>query len=142
MLHSRRNAREAALQALYGCDQLGRWELEVVDNYFSTHHSDIDRTSGDEHYQFSRLLIDGVIEHFQEIDRAIQSASLNWKVTGMSAIDRNILRIAAFELRYLKDIPAHVSINEAIEIAKSYGGDESPRFVNGILDTIAAAVER
>ncbi len=141
MMHSRRNAREAALQALYGCDQLNAWTAEAVDGYFSLHHPDLDLQQPCEHYVFSRTLIDGVLKHFKEIDEIIQAASLNWKVAGMCKIDRNILRIAAFEMKHLSDIPAQVAINEAIEIAKSYGGDESPRFINAILDSIAASLK-
>ncbi len=85
---------------------------------------------------FSRQLVDGVLARQSEIDREIESHSLNWKLHRMSCIDRNIIRIAVYELRFLDDIPPKVSINEAIEIAKTYGDKNSPAFVNGILDQV------
>ena len=85
---------------------------------------------------FARELVDGVLSRQKEIDEKIESHSLNWRLHRMSAIDRNILRIAVFELLYLDDIPPKVSINEAIEIAKTYGDKNSPAFVNGILDQV------
>jgi len=88
---------------------------------------------------FTRQLVDGVLEHRAEIDKEIENRSLNWKLHRMSAIDRNLLRLAVFELLYCDDIPPKVSINEAIEIAKIYGDKNSPAFVNGILDKIKSS---
>ena len=85
---------------------------------------------------FSTELVNGVLAHQDEIDNRIESHSLNWKLQRMSFIDRNILRIAVFELLYCEEIPPKVSINEAIEIAKTYGDRNSPAFVNGILDQV------
>lgn len=137
MLYSRRNAREAALQALYGCDILNRWDAACVEEYFTIHHSsEVERTDGDLAV-FARHLIRGVVDNREQIDSLIRASSENWKVSSMSTIDRNILRLAVYELKFVEEIPPEVSINEAIEIAKEYGGDESPRFVNAVLDHVS-----
>ena len=85
---------------------------------------------------FSRVLVQGVCERREELDRAIGRASKNWRLERMSRVDRNILRVGAFELLYLKEIPPKVAIDEAVEMAKKYGSEESGAFINGILDNI------
>jgi transcription antitermination factor NusB len=85
---------------------------------------------------FANLLIQGTSEHLEAIDRAIQSVATNWMLNRMPIIDRCILRSATYELLYLIDIPPIVSINEAIELAKIYSTEDSPRFINGVLDKI------
>jgi len=90
-----------------------------------------------ENYSFARNLISGVSSYLEFLDRAISSASTHWNLGRMSRVDRNILRIAAYEIGFLADVPASVSINEAIEVAKRYGADDSPMFVNGVLDNLA-----
>lgn len=147
---SRRRAREAALQALYQCDTLGEWTAQAVDLYFEVfygrpscptaaqnqnHHNH----NGQENYEFARVLMTGVLAHIDFVDRQISAASTNWSITRMARVDRNILRVACFEMAFLADIPLNVSINEAIEIAKNYGSEDSPMFVNGVLDNIAKA---
>jgi N utilization substance protein B len=97
---------------------------------------------GDEESQdFAVQLVSGVLEHLTDIDGLIGSASTNWKVPRMARVDRNILRMACFELRYMADIPPKVTLNEAVEIAKRYGSTESGAFINGILDRIASMTE-
>ncbi len=86
---------------------------------------------------FFRELAGGVMSHRDEIDALIDSASDNWRIARMAMVDRNILRFSVYELIYLPDIPSRVTINEAVEIAKRYGSQESPSFINGILDKIA-----
>ena len=85
---------------------------------------------------FSACLVEGVRAHREEIDQMIKKYAKNWSLERIAVIDRNILRFAIYELRYLKEIPAKVTINEAIEIAKTYGSEDSGAFVNGILDQI------
>ena len=82
--------------------------------------------------------VSGVMEHLETIDQLLEDCSTNWKVARMARVDRNILRLAAFELRYRDDIPSRVTINEAVEIAKQYGEKDSGSFINGILDRIAS----
>lgn len=128
----RRQAREAALQAIFRCDFLNDWNSEAADfciKHFST----------DESIQsFSSLLCKGLIENLVKIDTRITRASENWSLSRMSRVDRSIIRLATFEIVYLDEVPINVSINEAIEIAKKYGADESSTFVNGVLDKVAS----
>lgn len=91
---------------------------------------------------FFYRLIRGVISSEAEIDSIIEQFSSNWKISRMSCVDRNIMRIAVYELLWCHDIPSKVSINEAIDIGKKYGTDESGPFINGILDSIRDAVEK
>ena len=85
---------------------------------------------------FFLQLVDGVKARQHEIDGLIERFSDNWKISRMSGMDRNILRVAVYELLYCDDIPAKVSINEAIDVGKKFGTDQSPPFINGILDSI------
>lgn len=86
--------------------------------------------------QFYITLIRGVLENKTRIDQLIEQFSSNWKISRMGCVDRNILRIAAYEILYCTDIPPKVSINEAVDIGKLYGTEESGSFINGILDGI------
>ena len=85
---------------------------------------------------FSKQLVLGIWEHREALDRIIAKSSLNWRLERMSHVDRNILRIGAYEIIYVGDIPPKVSIDEAVEMGKKYGTEESGAFVNGILDNI------
>ena len=89
---------------------------------------------------FAQTLLEGVIQHRDAIDTAISKHVRNWSMDRLSVVDRNVLRIAVFELLYLDDIPPAVTINEAIEIAKQFGDDESGGFVNGILDGLSKSL--
>jgi N utilization substance protein B len=126
----RTKAREMALQALYTMDLTGRWER---DSSGVLHEQDRWPSSLDH----ALTLLAGVLEHRESIDEAIQGHADHWSVSRMNLIDRNILRIASYELLFCADIPMKVSINEAIELAKRYGTRESKGFLNGILDRIA-----
>ena len=86
--------------------------------------------------RFYMTLIKGVIDNKSQIDKLIERFSSNWKISRMGCVDRNILRIAAYEILYCHDIPPKVSINEAVDIGKLYGTEESGSFINGILDGI------
>lgn len=86
--------------------------------------------------RFYMTLIKGVIDNKSQLDQLIEQFSSNWKINRMGCVDRNILRIAAFEILYCQDIPPIVSINEAVDIGKLYGTEESGSFINGILDGI------
>jgi transcription antitermination factor NusB len=85
---------------------------------------------------FSKELVLGVWEHRQDLDKLISRASKNWRIERMSRVDRNILRVAVFEVLYMGDIPPKVSIDEAVELGKRYGTEDSGAFVNGVLDHI------
>lgn len=146
-MKSRRKARESALQALYQCDTLGEWTENSIDLYFRIFKPEVAATldsldaTQKENLDFSRALISGVIECMQFIDTQISSASTNWSISRMCRVDRNILRVAVYEIAFLDDIPVSVSINEAIEIAKSYGTADSPMFINGVLDNVAGVLK-
>jgi len=126
----RRKAREMALQALYAMDLMGRWDEAVSE---ALHEKERWPSSANH----AQKILTGVLEHREPIDEAIGGHADHWSVSRMNLIDRNILRIAAYELLYCDDIPMKVSINEAIELGKSYGTRETTRFLNGILDRIA-----
>jgi len=89
---------------------------------------------------FTTTLVTGVIEHRDEIDAFIQECSTNWSLERIGLVERNILRFAIYELCFLPDIPPNVTINEAVEVAKKYGTEEAPAFINGILDRVKHAV--
>jgi len=91
--------------------------------------------------EYARYLVDGVCSHREELDARIAAVSENWSISRMPILDLNVLRIALFELLFAQDIPASVAINEAVELAKDYGTDESSKFVNGILGCIAREIE-
>ena len=131
MTSSRRKAREFSLQMLYMLDITGEKDFRsCLEVYWDTFgHSRDSRP-------FANQLTQGVLKHLEDIDRAIGSCSHNWKLNRMSYVDRNILRLAVYELLYCPDIPPKVSINEAIEISKRYGDKDSGAFINGILDQV------
>jgi N utilization substance protein B len=128
----RRKAREMALQALYTMDLLGRWHKEPPEALYEQ-----DRWPASVNH--AHRILAGVLEHKRPIDDAIEGHANRWSVSRMNLIDRNILRIAAYELLYRDDIPPKVSINEAIELGKRYGTRDSRRFLNGVLDPLAKA---
>lgn len=87
-------------------------------------------------------LVKGVLDHRSEIDAMIERFSSNWKISRMSCVDRNVMRIAVYELLFCNDIPEKVSINEAIDVGKKYGTDDSGAFINGILDSVRLDMEK
>jgi transcription antitermination factor NusB len=129
-MRKRTKARELALQAIYQFDLRGDEVRPDVDDLLAR------ATEDEEVLDFARTLIDGAWLKRAEIDKAIESAARNWEMRRMAAIDRNILRIATFELLFLPDVPPVVTINEAIDMAKKYSTKKSGHFVNGILDHI------
>jgi N utilization substance protein B len=126
----RRQARELALQYLYQWDFHGAAGEEPVTVFFES------RGDTDETKKFAQRIVDGVKTRQEEIDGLLEEQSRHWKLYRMSRIDRNILRIAVYELLDQPDVPPKVSLNEAIEIGKKYGTGESGAFINGILDQI------
>lgn len=141
----RRRAREFALQALYAVDIGGATGASALSGLWAGRLDDtdtVDEPIGHEEMEFAQELVRGVLEHKEALDTRIEAASVNWRLPRMPAVDRNILRLGAHELVARADIPASVSMNEAIELAKRFGGAESRAFVNGILDRIAADTGR
>ncbi len=126
----RRQAREYALKMLFQIDQGGLPPQEVMDYFLG------ENQASEEVLEYARALTSGVTREMGEIDRLISRQAQNWRLARIAAVDRNILRVAVFELLHCPDVPASAVINEAIEIAKKYSTEESGRFVNGILDKI------
>ncbi len=135
-MSSRHRAREAALQILYRYDAPGTALPEDA------------RLAGElgqhfEHFRvppalrdFSTLLVTGTLRQKPELDSTLERLSENWKLSRMSAIDRSLLRLAAFEMLHVTDTPSTVVIDEAVELAKQFGTGDSPAFVNGLLDAL------
>jgi transcription antitermination factor NusB len=128
----RRRSREYALQILFQLDLTGSELNEDIWNEFWKGNDEDDDVK-----EFTRDIVASTKKHIAEIDEAIKKAAEHWSITRMAVIDRNILRAAAYELLYRKDIPPSVVMNEALEIAKKYSTEESAPFINGILDKIA-----
>ncbi len=141
----RRRAREFALQALYAVELAGLGGPAALSALWAGKLGEDDAgyeaVTPDE-MEFALEIVRGVVENREALDTRIEAASVNWRLARMPMVDRNILRLGAHELVVRTDIPASVSINEAIELAKRFGGADSKSFVNGILDRIAAEVGR
>ncbi|PIR20670.1 MAG: transcription antitermination factor NusB [Deltaproteobacteria bacterium CG11_big_fil_rev_8_21_14_0_20_47_16] len=133
---NRRKGREAALQFLFQRDMSGAVDTQTVIHYWEENPAD------SETREFANRLLLGTVEKLADIDQHIGQFSSHWKLGRMAAVDRNLLRLAIFELAYCPDIPMKVTMNEAIEIAKKFGSEESGAFVNGILDQIAKTVKK
>ena len=125
---SRRRARELALQLLY------QYELTHAEPERMQADFDEWRSSTDGVREFADGLLRGTLEHLADIDTELERQTAHWRLDRLAAVDRNILRLAMYELLYHRDTPHAVVIDEAIEIAKKFGAEESPRFVNGVLD--------
>ena len=136
-MRNRTKARECALKILYALD-IRKDTLEECAVSFWENHP----TLTDEVKKFSDLITEGVRQNKDFIDSTISKYAKNWQIQRMATIDRNILRLATFELLFAEDIPPKVAINEAIEMAKRYGDKDSGKFVNGILDKINKTEER
>jgi N utilization substance protein B len=141
---ARRRAREFALKALYQADLQGgdhKAALEGLWDGIVDAETDGNPAEKDE-MVFARRVVGGVADRGEDIDALIEKASKNWRLARMPVVDRSILRLATAEMLLLKDVPVSVSINEAVELAKSFGEKESRAFVNGILDRIASILGR
>lgn len=133
---SRRMARELAFQILFQVD-IGRipWEDALkmtMDENEIPKHSEV----------FLEELVSGVMDKLQEVDYLLTRSSEEWPLQRMASTDRNILRLAVYEILHQKDIPVEVTVNEAVEIAKKYGEEDSGRFVNGVLGTIIKELQK
>jgi N utilization substance protein B len=129
---ARRRGREAALQILFAIDSTGV-EIELA---LREHFAFLAATF--EGREYAEELARGVSANAPAIDEMLRKVSEHWRLERMPRVDRNILRLSAYELMFLPDVPRRVTLNEAIELAKRYGGEGSPGFVNGVLDRIAS----
>lgn len=144
---SRRRARRYAVQALFQADFHGRTAASSLEHLWSglmdAAGFDEDEAAPDSsEIEFTTRLVDGTLENQTDIDALIEKCSTNWRLPRMPLVDRNILRLAAFELMHCQDIPPNVSINEAIELSKHFGTADSRAFVNGIVDRMARQLKR
>ncbi|MBI3270855.1 MAG: transcription antitermination factor NusB [Planctomycetes bacterium] len=135
-MRKRTQARELALQLLYESDVRGFEPTGDPAEYLT------EQTSDQEVRAFAGEIVLGALEHRSTLDGQIREVAANWDIARMAVVDRNILRMAVFEMTLREDTPAPVIINEAIELAKKYGAKESGGFVNGILDKIRERWER
>jgi len=157
----RRDARERAVQFLFQCEQNQPEDLDLALNEFweTVRLVEFDKSNKTPRYgkqvelppptveemavrSFADQLIRGVLQHKEECDNIIKKYLKNWDFERVALIDRNILRLATYEMLFREDIPPVVSINEAVDIAKKYSTEESGKFVNGILDKIKADILR
>ncbi len=136
----RRRAREAALQMLYQME-IGRASaFEAIGSYWPAHDADGDVP--DDLREFANRLARGTRERLPEIDAIITTHAQNWRLERMVVIDRLVLRLSVYELLAEEDTPARVVINEGIELARTYSGEEAVPFVNGVLDAVRKELKR
>ena len=133
---TRRQAREIAMQALFYMDMRSNVSVEMLE-HFCGNFSPSKKTQ-----PFFLKLVNGVLGAIDELDTLIERFSKNWDINRMSGVDRNVMRIAVFELLYCDDIPPKVSINEAVDVGKKFGSEESGAFINGIMDSIREELEK
>ena len=129
-MKKRTRSRELALQFLYQIDVLGPDKLSDLTDFLREEGGDPE-TAG-----YARVLIEGTVDSTKELDTEIQLVAQNWQIERMAVIDRNVLRLAAFELLHCDEIPPKVAINEGIELGKRFSTQNSGAFINGILDKI------
>ena len=136
MPETRKKVRAIVLQALYELDSAGHTVEDVVSHLLGK------EGLSEENNAFARGLINGVLQNKEEIDRNIQRFAPAWPVEQISIVDRNILRFAIFEILLDNEVPVKVAINEAVELAKAFGSDNSPKFINGVLGSISTLTTR
>jgi N utilization substance protein B len=136
MAGTRRKSRIIALQTLYEIDSVGREAGAVVERLLA--EGDL----SEENKAFVRELVGGVVRNRDEIDGNIRRFAPAWPIDQMAMIDRNILRLAIFEILFHNKVPVKVAISEAVELAKGFGSDSSAKFVNGVLGSVSALVSR
>jgi len=133
MVGSRRWARALALQALYEIDSVGHDSEGVLSQLLSQ------RRLSEENNAFVRELVSGVLQDKERIDQYIRNFAPAWPVEQIPIIDRNVLRLAIYEILLDNKVPVKVAINEAVELAKTFGGNSSSKFINGVLSSVALA---
>lgn len=129
-MKKRTRSRELALQFLYQLDLLGTGDLDGLTDFLREEAGDAETA------RYARTLVEGTYDATPELDEEIQSVAQNWQIERMAVIDRNVLRMAAFELIHMDEIPPKVAINEGIELGKRFSTQNSGAFINGILDKI------
>ncbi len=138
-MRKRTLAREFALQVLYQVDITRDTPEAALENFWSVRSEE---EIEPELKEFTAKLVKGAVLHLEEIDKKISAYAANWQLKRMAVVDRNIMRMGCFELLYCDDIPPKVSINEAVDLAKKFSGDEAGKFVNAILDKVKIEKEK
>lgn len=138
-MRKRTLSREFALQILYKVDITHESFDAAISDFWQDH---LEENIEEDVRLFATELVRGAIENLPAIDQKISQYATNWEIERMAVIDRNIMRMGSYELLYLSDIPPKVSINEAVELAKRYSGDEAGKFVNAILDKIKIEIDK
>jgi N utilization substance protein B len=134
---ARRSGREAALQMLFQLESSGVSADQAIDLFWRTYED-----ADPEGKAYADTIVRGVADNLDGIDKKVTAASQNWRLERMSRVDRNLLRLGTWELMFRSDVPRAVILDEAVELAKSFGTDESSGFVNGVLDRIAENLGR
>ena len=132
----RRKARIAALKTLFEVDSVDHSPDHILERQLEEH------SLPDDAAEFARHLVRGVMENYQRLDEVIRKNAPAWPLEQVAAVDRNILRLAIYEVVIDNRVPMRAAINEAIELAKEFGGEASPKFVNGVLGSVAATGTR
>ena len=138
---ARSRAREIAQQILFQYEWNSEFSIEQALQEYVSGLIAASSKENDYTLDFARRCIGGVREHMEEIDHIIARHARKWRIDRMARVDRNILRLGVYEIVFAHDIPGRVAVNEAVELAKRYGTDESGAFVNGILDSVLRAHE-
>jgi transcription antitermination protein NusB len=136
MAATRRKSRILALQALYEIDSVGREPDTVIERGLK----EVEITK--ENSDFLRELVNGTIRNKEEIDTQIRTLAPSWPIDQLAMVDRNILRLAIFEILYDNKVPVKVAVNEAVELAKTFGSENSAKFINGVLGAVISKANR
>ena len=135
-ISTRRKSRIIALQVLYETDLVGHSHIVALQEKVE------EEALSQSAEEFARNLVEGVLAKRQEIDKIITTFAPNWPISQMAIVDRNILRTAIYEINLGGDTPHKVAINEAVELAKIFGSESSPKFVNGVLGSVMATADK
>jgi len=133
---TRRKSRILALQALYEIDSVGREPETVIERGLK----EVEITK--ENSDFLRELVNGAVRNKEEIDKQIRTLAPTWPIEQLAMVDRNILRLAIFEILYDNKVPVKVAVNEAVELAKTFGSENSAKFINGVLGAVISRTNR
>lgn len=136
MAATRRKVRILALQALYEIDSAGREPENVIERALAT------TEMTEENRDFVREVVSGTVKHREEIDNEIKILAPAWPIEQIAMVDRNILRLAIFEILYDNKVPVKVAVNEAVQLAKTFGSESSAKFINGVLGAVSAKASR
>ncbi|MFT9848044.1 transcription antitermination factor NusB [Aneurinibacillus sp. REN35] len=136
---NRHQSREKAVQVLFSIDMTQAEPKEVLANMLEEEDEQVNE---ERNLEFLTELVEGTAAHQSEIDQAVSQYLRGWTMGRLANVDRAILRLAGYEMMYRKDIPIKVTLNEAVELAKMYGTDDSPKFINGVLSSLVKDLQK